>query len=470
MRDNQHSYTIKIIKKFFLFVLCTIFIVIIHNESVMAVNMKYPVVKPYIEAVNYPMIRWSEQKGYTYRVYRATSKDGKYKCIAKDIKKNYCKDTDISLKKEYWYKVRVTKKVNGVLRYGEISKPVKISGMLLPLTLNYHSDKTYGYLKWNDYGSPYRYKVLRASSYKGKYKCIADTKKNRYALSKSDSKSRYYYKVVPYKIGLGQKEIEGERSNVAINDKTVDLMIFMGQSNMAGRGDNLKLAPEIEKNTAYEFRAITNPDRLYTMKEPFGKNENLIGGINDVSRGDGIKSGGMVSMLCKTYFEETGVPVVGVSASIGGVRANLFSPGGELFNDAVNRLNKAKRYLNKNGYNIRHIYMVWCQGEADGSGNLSIDKYVNCVKEIIAKMRLLGGIEKCFVVQTGTYELRDYSGVRAAQDKLCKNYKYARMATRAAVKLQEKGMMNAQHYTQEGYNYVGYWAGMGISKYTCSLK
>ncbi|MBD5137587.1 MAG: hypothetical protein HDT39_16860 [Lachnospiraceae bacterium] len=52
---------------------------------------------------------------------------------------------------------------------------------------------------------------------------------------KSDSINKYYYKVVPYKIGLGQKEMEGERSNVAINDKTVELMIFMGRFNMAGR-------------------------------------------------------------------------------------------------------------------------------------------------------------------------------------------------------------------------------------------
>lgn len=468
MRNYKYICTIKIINNFFIFVLCTVLAFIIHNDTVMASGNKYPVVKPYIEAVNYPVVRWSLQKGYTYRVYRATDKDGKYKCIAKDIKKNYYKDTEISLKKEYWYKVIVTKKVNGVLRYGEISKPVKISGILLPLTLNYHSDKTYGYLKWNGYGSTYRYKVLRAGSYKGKYKCIADTKKNRYALSKSDSKSKYYYKVVPYKIGLGQKEIEGERSNVAINDKTVDLMIFMGQSNMAGRGDNLKLAPEIEKNTAYEFRAITNPDRLYTMKEPFGKNENLIGGINDVGRGDGKKSGGMVSMLCKTYFEETGVPVVGVSASIGKVEARHFSPGGKYLNDAVNRLVKAREYLDNHGYIVRHIYMVWCQGESDS--DTPVDEYADTLQGIIGEMRKSGGVEMCFVVQTGTHEWADYSGVREAQDKLCKRYKYARIATRAAVKLREKGMMNGTHYTQEGYNYVGYWAGLGISKYTCKLK
>lgn len=46
--------------------------------------------------------------------------------------------------------------------------------------------------------------------------------------------------MIPYKAGLGRGKIAGESSNVAIDVKTVDLMIFIGQSNMAGRWDNLK--------------------------------------------------------------------------------------------------------------------------------------------------------------------------------------------------------------------------------------
>ena len=55
-------------------------------------------------------------------------------------------------------------------------------------------------------------------------------------------------------------------------EKTInqaDLFIFMGQSNMAGRGDlpeTISCIPE----AGFEFRAISDPSRLYPVEEPFG--------------------------------------------------------------------------------------------------------------------------------------------------------------------------------------------------------
>ncbi len=40
-----------------------------------------------------------------------------------------------------------------------------------------------------------------------------------------------------------------------------DILLFMGQSNMAGRGD-YRLAPEVLPGAAYEYRAVTEPDTL----------------------------------------------------------------------------------------------------------------------------------------------------------------------------------------------------------------
>lgn len=167
MVNYQDICTIKPLKNILLFLLCTVLAFIIHNDAAMAVTAECPVVRPYIEAKGYPVVKWPFQKGYTYRVYRAMGKGGKYKCVAKDIRDNYYKDPDISLKKDYWYKVMVTKKVNGRLRFGGISKAVKFSGMLLAILLDYYDDDSYGHLEWNTYGSAYRYKVLRADSYKG---------------------------------------------------------------------------------------------------------------------------------------------------------------------------------------------------------------------------------------------------------------------------------------------------------------
>ena len=53
----------------------------------------------------------------------------------------------------------------------------------------------------------------------------------------------------------------------------VDVVLFMGQSNMAGRGV-ADMAPRVQPGMGYEYRAITAPDRLVPLQEPFGKEEN----------------------------------------------------------------------------------------------------------------------------------------------------------------------------------------------------
>lgn len=50
---------------------------------------------------------------------------------------------------------------------------------------------------------------------------------------------------------------------------TVDLFMFMGQSNMAGRGivteEHNVAAPELTEGAGYEYRAVSSPDRLYKI-------------------------------------------------------------------------------------------------------------------------------------------------------------------------------------------------------------
>ena len=75
-----------------------------------------------------------------------------------------------------------------------------------------------------------------------------------------------------------------------------DILLFMGQSNMAGRGD-YRLAPEVLPGAAYEYRAVTEPDTLVPLTEPFGVNENREGGVFE----PGMKTG---SRVCKCVLPE----------------------------------------------------------------------------------------------------------------------------------------------------------------------
>ena len=92
-----------------------------------------------------------------------------------------------------------------------------------------------------------------------------------------------------------------------------DLVLFVGQSNMAGRGSAAD-APLCPPGTAWEYRAVSAPNALHPLAEPFGKAENIPGKIDDGAK----KSGGMAAAFAAEYHRLTGRVVVGVSASQGG--------------------------------------------------------------------------------------------------------------------------------------------------------
>ena len=82
----------------------------------------------------------------------------------------------------------------------------------------------------------------------------------------------------------------------------VDLIFFMGQSNMAGRGD-AALAPAVTPGMGFEYRAVTDPAQLHPLAEPFGVNENDPTGVNE----PGMKTGSMVSAFVNACTAKTGV-------------------------------------------------------------------------------------------------------------------------------------------------------------------
>ena len=103
-------------------------------------------------------------------------------------------------------------------------------------------------------------------------------------------------------------------------DKTdkFDLVVFAGQSNMSGRGD-AAMAVKCNKNAGYEYKVISNPDKLTPVSEPFGMDEERTGGINDLNPdGSSKRTGSMVSALIDEYFHQSGRKIIGVCASIGG--------------------------------------------------------------------------------------------------------------------------------------------------------
>lgn len=259
------------------------------------------------------------------------------------------------------------------------------------------------------------------------------------------------------------------------NNHIVDLFMFMGQSNMAGRGitsdEHPEKAPTMIKGAGYEYRAVSDDTKLFNVEEPFGKNENVIGAIDDGTD----KTGSMVTSFVNTYYSNNGnIPVVAVSASQGGTLSSQWVANSAKLNDAINRLNKAIEFLNKNRYSIRHKYMVWCQGESDADSNYSKDTWTTNFKSMLTAM-LSAGIEKCFMVRIGNCNIEGsedrYKNMISWQTEMAQINKNVVMASCDFAGMKKRGLMKDQfHYFQAGYNECGAYAGINVAYYVTTGK
>ena len=250
--------------------------------------------------------------------------------------------------------------------------------------------------------------------------------------------------------------------------RVVDLFIFMGQSNMSGRGVAAE-APEVPEGWGYEYKAISDPGKLLHMVEPFGLYEdNATSGVDDSNGENGNKrKGSSVSALAIAYYQLTNVPVVGVSCSKGGTSTTFWKVGGKPLNDAIARQLEAEQWLTDNGYIIRNNYMFWLQGENDMS--MSPDTYRSNMISIVKEMINKTGVTNCMMLRVGqqnTATATKKNNIIEVQTELCQTYTEFVMASTLTAGFVDDGLLkDTWHYTQEGYNILGTDAGKNVAFY-----
>lgn len=252
--------------------------------------------------------------------------------------------------------------------------------------------------------------------------------------------------------------------------QTMDVILFMGQSNMSGACGDASLAPPLTPGAGYEYRAITDPDGLYELEEPFGVNEHREGALDD--REILERKGTLVTSFVNAYYEKTGIPVVAISASRGSSSLNGWLNKG-LKEDAADRLASAKESLKKEKVRIRHIYMVWFQGEADANLKLTSEEYQEGVRTLVSYMEEQG-VEACFLIQIGQHlgDPGHHDVIRQAQLELCEASEDIILVSTLPGELTGEGMMDGLgvHFTQEGLNQIGMDAGSRAGEYVEGLK
>lgn len=251
-----------------------------------------------------------------------------------------------------------------------------------------------------------------------------------------------------------------------MNPEKVHLIMFMGQSNMAGRG-SVEEAPKVRYGTGYEFRAVTAPDCLFPLKEPFGKNENDSSGVYE----PGMKTGSMVSAFVNAYVQETKIPVVGVSCSKGGSSIAKWLPGTSYYLDAVRRMKRCEVWLKNHKIEIERCLMVWCQGCTDGDLHTNPKIYRQQTAHMLHTFQNECGIETCFLIQIGNHRDKPslYVPIQNAQLKLAEEEPDIILVSRQFATFAGRGLMKDEfHYCQEGYNLVGAEAGRNAGRYVLS--
>ena len=293
-------------------------------------------------------------------------------------------------------------------------------------------------------------------------------------------------------------------------DGPADLFLFLGQSNMAGRGVTClrfpQGAPACLPGAGWEFRAVSDPSRLYPAAEPFGKEENRPGGIYE----PGMKTGSLATSFINAYYRETWTPVIGVSASKGGSAIREWQPGGAYLTDALERLDTAEQYFSHHAVSIRHRFVLWCQGETDGDLGTSPEAYEEGFLSLRSAL-LTHGMEHLFLIRIGCFNdmsqkagspddrsrkdaalrnaassvsvpgnadgrdqkqtVPDYAPIRAAQEHLALTCPDVTMVSRLFSGMRAQGLMkDAFHYYQHAYNLVGEDAGRHAAEYVRSLR
>ncbi len=231
---------------------------------------------------------------------------------------------------------------------------------------------------------------------------------------------------------------------------------------MAGRGESCERfpdpAPSLIEGAGYEYRAVTKPDSLTPIQEPFGQNENRAGGIDDGDK----KTGSMVTAFVNAYYQCTGVPIVGISASKGGSSILQWQPDQEYFADVKERLSSCQQYLKKEGVSIQHTCLLWCQGETDGDKRVAGEAYQHYFMQFWREIKQLG-VERCFLILIGNYngsEKISYQEIQDAQRKLAENEPDIMLVDKSFPAMKKRGLMkDAFHYYQKAYNEVGTSAG-----------
>lgn len=247
-----------------------------------SVHKQFSIVPPAVSSIgvktksNKVKISWSKTEYATgYRVYRATSKNGKYTQLTSiyDSETTSYFDTTAKSGKQYYYKVKVFSIVNNTEYRSPSSKAKSINFMKTPtLTITSYNDQTK--LTWNKIENATGYKIYRATSKNGKYtriKTIKGNKTFKYWDKNIKKEKQYYYKISVYTT-INGKNVYSNYSN--IQEKSPLQKTVIKSAKNSSNKNTIKWS-KVSGVTGYRIYRATSKNGKYTKIKTISNNSTV---------------------------------------------------------------------------------------------------------------------------------------------------------------------------------------------------
>jgi len=261
--------------------------------------------------------------------------------------------------------------------------------------------------------------------------------------------------------------------------KSMDVIVFAGQSNMQGQSERLS-ENEVVRN-AYEYKWLSN--KIVPLRNPVGecirydgtegylleKNEDIPNWLKDHVLGAASYGfTNLVPSFCRAYIDQCESNVLAVHAAKGSTMISYWMPGTDGYRAIVEKTEAAIRKA-KREHTVENVYFVWLQGESDAINGNTKEYYKEQITLLAQSLKKDLAIDKFAVIRVGCFtgDERDWQIIEA-QDEVCEECEDFVMLTNIATQLNQKPeCMNPNvhgHYSAKGLEILGNAAGGALGK------
>ncbi len=264
--------------------------------------------------------------------------------------------------------------------------------------------------------------------------------------------------------------------------KTVDVLLFGGQSNMQGQTEQLLDGAVV--SGAWEYRLLT--DACVPLRDPVGENirpdgtegEPVVWGMTDEQSARWLSSHTLgaacyghttlIPAFCRAYREQTGQEVLAAHVARGSTHLACWLPGTDGYRLLVKKAAGAVRKAAVLGA-VGRVFFVWLQGESDavlGHGRQTYKEELTRLAQALAEDV---GIQRFGIIRVGRFagDTRD-DEILAAQEEICREREEFLLLTDIATRLNEQPeYMNpfaGGHYSAAGLIRLGEAAGEALGR------